>query len=409
MIKIHYHSDCPFFAGCENMLINFFNSEEFRKNHEISFSYRYSAKYSQGFNHRLFKNLPVYPLAFSDLYNFSHFDSKLINKLFNFFLRLLFTLPELLYQILILYKLFRRIKPDIVHINNGGYPGALSARGAVIAAKLAGIPKVIMVVNNLAINYKKFSRVLEYPIDVLVKNLTDLFITGSKVASLKLISVLNLPASKVSAIHNGIELRDINCTPEIIKQRLGLKNFNGVIFGIVALLIDRKGHQVLLDAIKNIVENHNLSNNNFMVLIEGEGPLKAELIEFVKKNKLSDQITFVGVESNIIDFMLILDALVLPSIRDEDFPNVIIEAMALGKPVIASSLAGTPEQVLDGVTGILVEPGNAKELGDAICYLVKHKHKRIAMGQAGLTRFKEKFTCQIALDNYSYIYRNLIE
>jgi glycosyltransferase involved in cell wall biosynthesis len=409
MIKVHYHSDCPFFAGCENMLTNFFNSEKFRKNHDVSFSYRYSVKYSQGLTLRLTNQLPVYPLVFLNFPESSFFDSRLLNKLAILTLRLLLILPEFFYQIFILFRLFRKIKPDILHINNGGYPGALSARAAVVAAKLSGVPKVLMVVNNLTLNYKRFSRILDFPLDILVGKLTDLFITGSQVASLKLIGVLKVSSMKVKAVHNGISLRKISCSKETTRQRLGLQNFNGVIFGVVALLVERKGHQVLLDAIKNIVEDGRVPDDGFKVLIEGEGPLLKDLSDFVNKNELNGWIRFVGVEANIVDFISILDVLLLPSIRDEDFPNVIIEAMALAKPVIASRLAGTPEQVADGVTGILVDPNKPRELGDAICCLVAHPVKRLEMGKSGLIRFKAKFTCQRALDNYSDIYTRLLE
>ena len=409
MIKVHYHSDCPFFAGCENMLTNFFNSEKFRKNHDVSFSYRYSVKYSQGLTLRLTNQLPVYPLVFLNFSEFSFFDNRLLNKLAILTLRLLLTLPEFFYQIFILFRLFRKIKPDILHINNGGYPGALSARAAVVAAKLSGVPKVLMVVNNLALNYKRFSRILDFPLDILVGKLADLFITGSQVASLKLISVLNISSMKVKAVHNGISLRKVSCGKKITRQRLGLENFNGVVFGVVALLVERKGHQVLLEAIKNIVEDNRVTDDGFKVLIEGEGPLLKELSDFINKNELNGWVRFVGVEANIVDFISILDVLVLPSIRDEDFPNVIIEAMALGKPVIASRLAGTPEQVVNGITGILVEPNRPTDLDSAICYLVSHPIKRVKMGQAGLMNFKAKFTCQRALDNYSDIYTRLLE
>jgi len=409
MIKIHYHSDCQFFAGCENMLVNFFNSEKFRKAHDISFSYRYSVKYSQGFNLRLARTLPVYPLVFFDPSNFYFFDNNLLNKLASLTPRLLLTPILFFYQIFTLFRLFKKIKPEILHVNNGGYPGALSARAAVIAGKLAGVPKVLMVVNNLAINYKKLSRYLDYPVDTLVRKFTDLFITGSQVACARLSAVLKLSDIQVNAVHNGISLKKISCDKEFTKQRLGLENFNGVVFGMVALLIERKGHQVLLDAIKIVYKDYRILDGDFKILIEGEGPLHKELSDFVTENELSEYIKFVGAEANIVDFMSLLDALILPSILDEDFPNVIIEAMALGKPVIASRLAGIPEQVSDRVTGILFEPNNSGELADAICYLVNHPVKRLEMGRAGLMKFEEKFTCERALDNYSNIYIRLLE
>jgi glycosyltransferase involved in cell wall biosynthesis len=99
----------------------------------------------------------------------------------------------------------------------------------------------------------------------------------------------------------------------------------------------------------------------------------------------------------------------LPSIQDEDFPNVILEAMALGKPVIASRLAGTPEQVVEGVTGLLVAPRNVTQLAAAICQLIDQAGMRSSMGRAALVRFNVNFTSQIALENYYNLYIKLIE
>jgi glycosyltransferase involved in cell wall biosynthesis len=107
--------------------------------------------------------------------------------------------------------------------------------------------------------------------------------------------------------------------------------------------------------------------------------------------------------------MTALDVLILPSVQDEDFPNVILEAMSLAKPVIASRLAGTPEQVIEGVTGLLVGPRNVAQLGEAILQLIDNTSTRSSMGYAGLRRFNSYFTSQIALDNYSNLYTALIE
>ncbi len=412
MLKIHYHSDCPFFAGCESMLANFFNSEGFRQAHVVSFSYRQSVRYTLGFKQRVERDLPVYSIAFPDLSDFAKLPSGwplLSKRLVMAFFRLLFTSPILVYEIVVLFRLFKKLDPDILHINNGGYPAALSARAAAIAGKLAGIPKVLMVVNNMADDYQRFSRWLDYPVDRLVGRSVDLFVTGSEVAAARLRSVLNLPKHQVIAVHNGISMRKANASVAVTRERLELGNFDGVIFGVVALLIPRKGHQVLLDAVLKLVAENRLAENEFKILIEGSGPLQQELINFVNIHKLARWVMFVGDEENVIDFMSALDVLILPSVQEEDFPNVILEAMALGKPVIATRLAGTPEQVIDGVTGLLVEPRNAVQLGEAICHLVDNPNIRYGMGRAAVGRFSDHFTSEIALDNYTNMYIKLFD
>ncbi len=411
MLKIHYHSECPFFAGCENMLANFFNSEEFRQIHAVSFSYVNNERYTQGLQQRVKKELPIYPVNFPDLSD----DSKLqkwfpllIRKIFMAFLRLLFHVPLLSYQVVVLYWLFKKINPDILHINNGGYPAARSALAAAIAGKCAGVPKVLMVVNNMAVDYRHYSRWFDYPIDQLVIRAVDVFVTGSQAAGIRLCSVLHLPLHQVRSIHNGITLRRATSTVASTRQRLGLSDFEGVVFGVVALLIPRKGHKVLLEAILKLVTEKKLIGNEFKVLIEGDGPLHQTFVDFVTMNNLTPFVTFVGNESNIFDFMAILDVLILPSVQNEDFPNVILEAMALAKPVIASRLAGTPEQVVHGTTGLLVEPRNVAQLADAVFQLMDNAKLRHKMGMAALDYFESHFTKQIALDKYRKLYKSLI-
>ena len=394
------------------MLANFFNSEQFRHKHEVSFSYVENELYTQGLQRRVKKDLPIYPVSFPDLSDYSKLPKRMplrSRKIFMAFLRLVFFLPLFTYQVFVLYRLFKKINADILHINNGGYPAALSARAATIAAKLVGVPKVLMVVNNMAADYRHYSRWFDYPIDHVVVSSVNVFITGSQAAGARLRRVLKLPVHQVLAIHNGITLRSSTSSVDDTRLRLGLGHFNGVVLGVVALLIPRKGHQVLLDAILKLMTDKKLTGNEFKVLIEGDGPLHQTLVDFVTLNKLTPWITFVGNEANVVDFMAALDVLILPSVQDEDFPNVILEAMALGKPVIASRLAGTPEQVLDGTTGLLVEPRNIAQLAEAVFQLIDNPNLRSSMGQAAIHRFNTHFTSQIALNNYSNLYTKLIE
>jgi L-malate glycosyltransferase len=412
MLKIHYHSECRFFAGCENMLVNFFNSEEFRQTHEISFSYVPSALYTKGFQLRVNNELPVYTVNFPDLSDHSKLPKwlpLLSRRIFLAFLRLVFNIPLLACQAFVLYRLFKKINPDLLHINNGGYPAARSALAAAIAGKWAGVPKVLMVVNNTAADYRHYSRWLDYPIDRIVVRCVNIFITGSQAAALQISTVLKLSLHQVCSIHNGIALRSSTCSIATTRHRLGLGDFKGVIFGVVALLVPRKGHQVLLDAILKLVTEKKLMGNEFKVLIEGDGPLHQAFVDFVMFNNLTPWVIFVGEEANVVDFMAILDVLVLPSVQDEDFPNVVLEAMALGKPVVASRLAGTPEQVLDGTTGLLVKPRNVAQLAEAISQLIDSADLRRSMGQAALQRFNSYFTSQIAINNYGDLYSSLFE
>lgn len=410
--KIHYHSDCGFFAGCENMLAVLFNSETLLQQYQISFSFAHSAIYYQGFKRKVLNQFPIYAYTFpalTDYYKLPKWMPLLIRKVIMVCLRFALYIPLMVYEVITLYVLFKKLRPDILHINNGGYPAARSARAAAIAGKLAAVPSILMVVNNMAVGYRHYSRWFDFPVDRLVVKSVDLFVTGSKSAAGQLQSVLGLPADKLTSIHNGISTRLRAETVCETRARLGLTRFDGVIFGVVALLVPRKGHQVLLDAILEISKQSSYSSGSFKVLIEGHGSLRDELRSFVNTYALNDYVEFVGDEKNIVDFMAILDALILPSVADEDFPNVVLEAMSLGKPVIASRLAGVPEQVCEGETGLLVSPRSVEQLALAITQLCNNGPLRKQMGEAAADRFQICFTAEVSIKNYLTLYQSLIE
>jgi glycosyltransferase involved in cell wall biosynthesis len=409
-LNVHYHSDCAFFAGCENMLANFFNSSEFRKDFEPSFSYRRTALYDEGLARRVHGPVQMHAFAFPDLSELDALPSawpRLLKRMFMAALRWLLLLPLLAYEVLALYRLFQRLRPDVLHINSGGYPGGLSTRAAALAGQLARVPVVIMVVNNMAVGYRRFSRWLEYPLDFLIAGAVDVFVTGSQAAGARLGEVMRLSAHKRIAIHNGTAPRLRSESTAETRQRLGLSADVGVVLGVVALLIPRKGHRVLLEALAQLATANQLPPGRLTVLIEGSGPLHEDLKEYVRTQGLTSCVRFVGSEANVVNFMAALDMLVLPSIQDEDFPNVILEAMALAKPVIATRLAGIPEQVVDGETGLLVEPASPSELAAAILKLCLDAAARAKMGQAAAARFSASFTDALSLQHYSSLYKSL--
>lgn len=410
MINIHFHSDCPYFGGCEHMLTNLFNSDVIRDTSVVSFSYRNSPKYAEGFFKRLKREVRLYPLNFPDLSGYSQAPEQLpvtVRRFIMAGIRFLFCPALVVYEIVYLTILFRRLDVDILHINNGNYPGALSGRAAAIAGKMAGINHIIMVVNNLAFGYGRFSRMLDYPVDRLVVRCVEQFITGSKAAAGRLANVLDLPDGKVIAVHNGIEVCAGISTRDAMKASYGLQGFNGIVFGCVAYFESRKGHEFLLRAVADAATKRAGLPEQLKVLLIGNGPQKSFLQQLVGELNIEALVKFIDVQDNYADYMSALDVVVLPSIDGEDFPNVILEAMATERPVIATNIAGIPEQVLHGETGLLVEPRNIEQLEAAIFCLVDDPGLRTKMGVAARERFQKMFTSSIAVSAYSKIYRRM--
>jgi glycosyltransferase involved in cell wall biosynthesis len=408
--KILYYSDCAFFAGCENMLVNFWNSAEVRGRFDFCFYYRHSVRYEEGLKRRASLNFPVHPIAFpepSDILGPSERWPRTIRRMLRFGSRLLFTAPLFLIELLTLRGRFKAEAPDVVHINNGGYPAALSARAAAIAARLAGVPSVIMVVNNMAEGYEDVLRRLEYPIDRAVVASTTRFVTGSSAAAMQLRDVLRLADGKSVHIHNGIKLRTPSETIAETRQRLGIANHRGTIFGMIGLMENRKGHIVLLKAMAELNRlSPELASRAFLI-IEGDGPLSSQLRRFTADANLSERCIFTGPEGNVMNLFAAIDVLVLPSISHEDFPNVTIEAMGCGRAVIASRIAGTVEQVIDDETGYLVPPNDTAALAAAIGRFCGDHGLKDRLGARGLQHFNQNFVAEIAVSKYISLYEEL--
>lgn len=411
MIKVHIHSDCSFFAGSERMLALIINNPHYFSDASFTLSFRDTDVYLEGFRDRVRIPVPLHKvrakIVNALLDNPSAFRSVRLARamVFAFLQPYIFAV-----SIAQLTRILRQVRPDIVHVNNGGYPGALSARATVIAASILRIDSIVMVVNNQAVPYTRISRLFEWPLDVVVKRKISKFVTGSKSAMSQLVDVLGIETGKQVVVPNGIE--EIVCNESRIefKRRNNLVGFRGIIFGVVAIHEVRKGHAYLIEAIALLAKRLTKDDQDqFLVLIEGYGLETERLKALVRECGIDSFVRFVGQESEIGNFMGNIDCLILPSIENEDFPNVVLEAMSLGKPVISTNIAGIPEQIEKNVTGMVVEPRNAEALAGAILNVVNSPELLNAMGVAGRQRFEANFSKENALVKYAEMYRSLSE
>lgn len=395
------------------MLSCLLTNDELNKTYELSFSYRYTVAYEQGLRARINSPIKEIPLNLPDtgpLY--SLIDRVAKNRLLTKILKgiaelLLLRYFFVVYDIGRLYLLLHKEKPNILQINNGGYPGAYSCLAAAIAARMVNIKGVIFVVNNIATPYNTLLRCLDRPIDRFVAKYTTLFITGSSYAKLQLCEVLRLPEDKAVNIPNTIMRRSIIKSKEDIMKRLSF-NEDDVILGNVALLERRKGHKYLIEAFATLKNNYR-QFGKVKLVIEGSGREEKRLKRLVKQYGIEKNVLFLSNEKNIFDILNIFDIFVLSSIEKEDFPNVTLEAMSLGKPVIGTRLAGMSEQIESGVNGFIVAPRDIDALSDAMLVLIKDKKKRIQMGEKSLERFNNFFSYDKIISNYINLYEDIMK
>ncbi|MFO7526382.1 MAG: glycosyltransferase family 4 protein, partial [Ignavibacteriaceae bacterium] len=157
--------------------------------------------------------------------------------------------------------------------------------------------------------------------------------------------------------------------------------------------------QYALDAFKSVSENH----PNARLLICGEGELRVDVEKFISENKLESKIHLAGFRNDIPNIMKTIDVLLTPSLW-EGFGIVLIEAMASGKPCIATNTSSIPEIVEDGVNGSLVPSKDSQSIAESLTKLIADPQLVRTMGQAGITTVREKFTIDKMIKEYESIF-----
>ncbi|MBC7781103.1 MAG: glycosyltransferase [Proteobacteria bacterium] len=136
-------------------------------------------------------------------------------------------------------------------------------------------------------------------------------------------------------------------------------------------------------------------------VVVGEVPLRRDLETLARQLDMTQAIAFLGVRSDMPEHLRQLD-LVVSTSHTEALPLAVMEAMATGLPVVATAVGGVPELVVQGVTGILVPPGNADATAQAIVDLLENATRRIAMGAAGRARVLANFTLRASVGGYCH-------
>ena len=172
-------------------------------------------------------------------------------------------------------------------------------------------------------------------------------------------------------------------------------------FSIIGVHETRKGHSVLLKALKDITSRSPDLYDRIKVSIERYGDLTKGLVAFVDENNLSALVVFQNHVENISTFYMDTDVLIHPSLFSEDLPNVISEAMAFGIPTLGSKIAGIPSQISDGVNGFLIKPGDHMALSQRMETLIDNSEKLNSMSKECVAKFDMEFSSDVAVGRYT--------
>jgi glycosyltransferase involved in cell wall biosynthesis len=314
-----------------------------------------------------------------------------------------FSIFSTLSLVRLLLSLFRRIKPDIVHVQYLA-PGLIP----IVTARLARVPIIFSTVHIAgSIVYGEKAKMLLRLAALLCTRFicvsrgveefwfgdSEIFDPANANKARKHFTVYN--AIDTVAIANAVSAVDKNK----MKEMLGIAG--RPVIGIVGRLAHQKGHNVLLDAMARVIKEF----PDVVLIIIGEGPERQKLGEKALALNINKNILWMEAQpqNKVFEFYAIINIFAMPSLY-EGFGLTAAEAMAASVPVVATKVEGLSEVIEDGVTGYLVPAGNSLAFGEAVIKLLKDPQKAKAIGQNGYKRVKKLFSLKNFSDSMKEIY-----
>jgi glycosyltransferase involved in cell wall biosynthesis len=292
-------------------------------------------------------------------------------------------------------------KPDIVHTHSSK-AGILGR----VAAKISFVPKIIHTPHGHVFygHFGAFASKIFLWVEKNFSKFTDRIValTDGEKNDYKKLSVC--PSEKLLKIHSGVDVsRYMKSNGNQVEKRrsLGLDQ-NGKVIGFIGWLLPIKGPEYLIKAMEFVWPEHPEASLVFL----GKGDLDVDLRAQALRMNANGRIKFLGWREDINEIMPIFDMLVLPSLN-EGMGRVLVEAMAAGKPVVASRVGGIPDLVIHGKTGFLVPPADEKALADGIKKLLDDPEKAWEMGQQG-RKLCQQFSLEAMIEKLDDLYSDLI-
>ena len=272
------------------------------------------------------------------------------------------------------------------------------------AARMAGVGAVLETCHGPEV--WRMGKMLRgsFWVDRQVGRLVDKYIAVSHAAARHLIDTKGVPASKVRVIHNGRDLDRFGATDarrrSATRAALGLGDEPAIL--VPARLDEQKGHRYLLDALAILAPRW----PNLITLLAGDGTLEQSLRAQCAALGLGDRVRFLGYRRDVPELLEAADLVVLPSLY-EGLSLVTIEALAAGRPMVATEVDGTPEVVIHEKTGLLAPPANPQALASAIERMLSDPAMAARLGSEGRKFVNENFTLKRQIEETVAVYSEL--
>jgi len=298
-------------------------------------------------------------------------------------------------QILLKFvRIIRAIQPDII-CTHGYKPSIL----CILAGLKSRIPLVMFSRGHTGENLKV--RLFE-KLELLSLKFADIIVPVSY-GYANYLERCGVNRNRISVVQNAIDISQfegIEISPALKRAEMGFHSGDFLI-ATAGRLSSEKAQDDLIIAFSKLHKNR----HNMHLLILGDGPLRSFLENRVKTHKIAN-VHFLGFRKDINEIMSVIDLFVLPSLT-EGLPNVVLEAFASKKPVVATNVGGVPELITDGISGILVEPSKPEDLSDAILKFYDDPSLCISMAEMGYKKIISDFSFKVQSSKLDNIYRKL--
>ncbi len=293
-------------------------------------------------------------------------------------------------SVLNLISLINRERPDIINTHSSSDSWATT-----IAAKLSRAKLKIIRTRHLStpISRSYLSRLI-YDI------LPDIIMTTGEEIRQRMIHDNKFNASKILSIPTGVDLKRFN--PENVKPAFQV---NGFSIGMIGVLRSWKGHRFFIEAVPEILSQI----HDAIFYIVGDGPQYENIKNLIQGLSLQDRVFMLGHREDIPEIIAAINVIVHPSYANEGVPQTILQAMAMGKPVVASDAGAIKEVIMDGQTGFLIQPRSSHEIASRVIETYKNPELRAKFGKEG-KRFIERFySMDRMLDHIERLYNTLLQ
>ena len=309
------------------------------------------------------------------------------------------SVPRDLMAVRDLQRRIRRLRPDIVHTHSSkaGFVGRLAAR-------IAGVPRIFYTPHGHVFHsyYGRPITRMFVALERFAARFTERIVVLTDAEAQQHLAVGVGRREQFVKIPSGVDLTAVLAEApggHRVRRELGFSDETPVI-GAVARLVPVKGLQYLVSAMPEIVR----SCPDAHLVLAGDGDRRPELEALARRLSLADRVHFLGFRRDAAAVTAALDVFVLPSLN-EGQGRVLVTAMALGVPIVATKVGGVPEVIEEGCQGLLVPPADPSALSRAVTALLTDREKAASLGKAGRAR-SVLFSSEVMLKCHAELYRN---